>query len=172
MRSQQTDAQIPGGAGDCHRENILPQWHTHWKYFSEILIHIDMKAELLQIVYQSHDVNPLFHHISKMLWWLQRPFEYSAVMFKIPVWGDWRFVIWFIILLKAAVVRKGWTWSATRLSALFVLKGPKCANKHTTLHHNQPEPLIRGRLDWGCHVVYAKVWQSYNPYVAAENENH
>lgn len=62
--------------------------------------------------------------------------------------------------------------SATRLSALFVLKGPKCANKHTTLHHNQPEPLIRGRLDWGCHVVYAKVWQSYNPNVAAENENH
>lgn len=68
MRSQQTDAQIPGGAGDCHQENILPQGHTHWKYFSEILIHIDMKAELLQIVYQSHDVNPLFHHISKMLW--------------------------------------------------------------------------------------------------------
>lgn len=68
MRSQQTDAQIPGGAGDCHRENILPQGHTHWKYFSEILIHIDMKVELLQIVYQSHDVNPLFHHISKMLW--------------------------------------------------------------------------------------------------------
>lgn len=69
---------------------------------------------------------------------------------------------WLIILLKAAVVRKSWTWSATRLSELFVLKGPKCANKipHTTLHHNQPEPLIRGRLDWGCHVVYAKVWQS------------
>jgi len=63
------------------------------KHSSGILVHIDMSiTQLLQMCrLHIHDVNLLFHHIPKLLYWIEiwclwRPFECSELMlFKKPV---------------------------------------------------------------------------------------
>ncbi len=77
-----------------------PYWH-------------DSITQLLQICrLHIHDVNLPFHHIPKVLywieiWWLWRTFELSEliVMFKKPVWDGLSFVTWCIILLEVAIRR-------------------------------------------------------------------
>ena len=77
-----------------------PYWH-------------DSITQLLQICrLHIYDANLPFHHISKVLywieiWWQWRPLEYSEliVMFKKPVWDGVSFVTWCIILLEEAIRR-------------------------------------------------------------------
>ncbi len=112
-----------------HTQNYLnSSWHKFNKLQETFLTDfgpywLDSITQLLQIHrLHIHDANLPFHHIPKVLywiktWWLWRPFEYTEliVMFKKPVWDDFSFVTWRIILLEVAIRRwctvviKGWT---------------------------------------------------------------
>jgi len=49
------------------------------------------------------------------------------------------------------------------INAQLVLRGPKCAKikSHTPLQHQQPEPLIQGRIDPCFYVIYIKFWLNH-----------
>ncbi len=125
---------VPGWTPFCFQNCLNSSWHRFDKVLETFLRDFgpywhDSITQLLQICrLHIHDANLPFHHIPKVLywidfWWLWRPFEKREliVMFKKPVWDYLSFVTWFIILLDVAIRRwytvviKGWTWSATIL---------------------------------------------------------
>lgn len=95
---------VPGRTPFCLQNCLNPSWHGN-KVLETFLREFgpywyDSITQLLQICrLHTHDANLLFHHIPKVLywieiWWLWRPFEYSEliVMFKKPVWDDSSFI--------------------------------------------------------------------------------
>ncbi len=97
----------------CLQNCLNSSWHRFNEVFETFLRDFgsychDSITQLLQICrLHIHDENLSFHHIPKVLywieiWWLWRSFEQSEliVMFKKPVWDDLSFVTRCIILLE------------------------------------------------------------------------
>ncbi len=111
---------VPGWTAFC-LQNFNSSWHRFTKVLETFLRDFDPYwhdsiTQLLQICrLHIHDANLPFHHIPKVLYWIE------IWWLKKPVWDDLSFVTWCIILLEVAsedeytVVIKGWTWSATIL---------------------------------------------------------
>ncbi len=109
---------VPGWTPFCLQNCLNYSWHRFNKVLETLLRDFgpywhDSITQLLQICrLHIHDANLPFHHIPKVLywieiWWLWRPFEESEliVMFKKPVWDDLSFVTWCIILLEVSIRR-------------------------------------------------------------------
>ncbi len=99
----------------------------------------------------------------------------SMSWFTKPVWDDFSFVTWCIILLEVFIRRrvhcshKGKDMVSNNTQVGWVVfkrcsistKGPKVCQEnipHTITPHHQPEPLRQGRMDPCFHVLYTKFW--------------
>ena len=85
-----------------------------WKQFFEILFHVDTIASQYLPISQLHihAANLLFNHVPKVFYWIHiqwlgRPLKNIKliVMFMRPVWEDFSFVTWCIIMLEVAIRR-------------------------------------------------------------------
>ena len=120
-----------------------------------------------------HAANLPFSNIPKVFRsgdWEGHQRNIELVMFMKPVWDDFCFVTWCIIMLEVAIRKMGtlWPWwyahgqqqYSNRLwhssNDWLVLTGPKCAKKTfpTPLHHrHQPGLLTQGGLGPWIHAV-------------------
>ncbi len=108
---------VPGWTPFWLQNYLNSSWHRFNKVLETFLRDFgpywhDSITQLLQICrLHKHDVNLSFHHIPKVLywieiWWLWRPWvKELIVMFKKPIWDDLSFVTWCMILLEVAIRR-------------------------------------------------------------------
>ncbi len=120
---------VPGWTAFCLQNFLNSSWHRFNKVLETFLRDFclyshDRITQLLQICrLHIQDVNLPFHHIPKVLYWIEilwlwRPFEYCHVQETSVRW----FELCDMVHYPAGsshhgytVVIKGWTWSATIL---------------------------------------------------------
>ncbi len=149
---------VPGWTPFCLQNCLNSSWHRFNKMLETFLRDFgpywhDSIMQLLYICWlHIHDANLPFHHIPKVLYWIE-------------IWWLWRtveaiWVKWTHCHVQETSLRWFELYESGRLwrlnDAQLVQRGPKCAKKisPTSLHqHHQPEPLRQGRMDPCFHVL-------------------
>ena len=174
----------------CPLNSLISLWHGFHKMLKTFCwdsVHGSMIASHnFRNLSAEHSCILLFHIPKEVYWiqiqWLGRLLKIIElyVMFMKPVWDDFCFVTWCIIILDVAIRR--WPWRhahgqqqySKRLwhshNDWLALTGPKCARKTfpTLLHHfRQPGLLKQGRLGPYIHAFGTK-FRLYHLYASAE----